>query len=89
MYDDLSHGAVHKWKEIGLQLGLKSYELNEISADYKDDPEENMKKVFELWKDQSLSPTWKELITAVERTRLNPQLSQTLRIVHQNGQFSY
>ena len=89
MYSDLSHGAVHKWKEIGLKLGLKSCELNEISADYKDDPEENMKKVFELWKDQSLNPTWKELIAAVERTRLNPQLSQTLRIVHQNGQFSY
>ncbi|XP_065884691.1 uncharacterized protein [Dysidea avara] len=84
VYSDLSHGAVHKWKEIGLKLGLKSCELNEISADYKDDPEENMKKVFELWKDQSLNPTWKELIAAVERTRLNPQLSQTLRIVHQN-----
>jgi len=83
----LSRGAVHKWKELGVQLDLESYELDAISADYRDNPEENMTKVFELWKDQSPKPTWKLLIEAIEQMRLNPQLSQTLRNVYQKSKF--
>ena len=89
VHDILSQGAVHKWKQLGLQLGLKESKLDTISADYKDDPEENMTKVFKLWKTQSLQPTWKNLIAAIEQTRLNLQLSQTLRNLHQKGQFSF
>ncbi|XP_065905041.1 uncharacterized protein [Dysidea avara] len=85
VYGDLSRGAVHKWKQLGLQLGLESYELDAISADYKDDPEENMSKVFELWKQQSLKQTWNDLIEAIKRTRLNKQLYEDLKNNHERG----
>ena len=85
MYGDLSRGAVHKWKQLGLQLDLELYELDAISADYKDDPEENMSKVFELWKQQSLKQTWNDLIEAINRTRLNKQLYENLKTKHESG----
>jgi len=76
---------VHKWKQLGLQLGLELYELDAISADYKDDPEENMTKVFELWKQQSLKQTWNDLIEAIKSTGLNKQLLDDLKTKYKTG----
>lgn len=85
VYGNLSRGAVHRWKQIGLQLGLESYELDAISADFKDDPEENMSKVFELWKQQSLNQTWNDLITAIKSTNLNLKLPKDLKTKYNTG----
>ena len=86
VYDDLKRGAIHRWKQLGQQLDLESYVLEEISADYKDNPEENMQKVFDLWKEQLCKPVWKNLISAIEQTDVNLQLSQSLRKDYQEGQ---
>lgn len=85
VYSALSKRAVHKWKQIGIQLELESYELDAIAADSKDDPEENMSKVFELWKQQSLHQTWNDLIQAVRQTNTNQQLLDDLTAKHGSG----
>ncbi|XP_065904819.1 uncharacterized protein [Dysidea avara] len=83
VYNVLRQGAISSWKPLGMQLGLTSDKLNEISADCRDnDYERHIERVFELWKQQSQKRTWKDLIRAIEVTTVNPQLCMDLSVKH-------
>ena len=86
VYNVLRQGAISSWKPLGMQLGLTSDKLNEISADCRDnDYERHIERVFELWKQQSQKRTWKDLIRAIEVTTVNPQLCMDLSVKHLAG----
>ena len=53
-----------KWNSIGIQLGLSTDELDTIRANCID-VEECLRKVLQKWHDNTLNPTWREVITAL------------------------
>ena len=62
---ELSHCVIHQyaaqWKDLGAQLGLKDYEIANISSDYRNQCVEACREMLMLWLRNISSPTWGNL----------------------------
>ena len=64
--------AVH-WKRLGLELGLKEYDIDIISANNANNPkrvEVCCAAVLEQWLQENPSPTWAKLDNAIKISSL-------------------
>ena len=60
----------HKWKFIGIALGVEHPVLNQIECQFPNNPKDSLVKIVEEWL-KSCDPTWKGLVNALR--------SQTVR----------
>ena len=59
------------WRDIGLQLNLKTPMLNEIKANCHEDVRQCCSRVFEEWLKQHSKASWCVLVNACSRVREN------------------
>ena len=67
-----------QWKRLGLELGLKDYDIANISENYACHPrrvEECCVAVLEQWLKEMPSPTWRKLNDAVKNIKLSSTTS--------------
>jgi len=72
-----------KWKAVGIQLGLRENQLDQISADNNNDCRECFRRVFKEWKRRNCERSWSVLIqilqsAAVDEGRLAEEIRQRL-----------
>ena len=59
------------WRDIGLQLNLETWMLNEIKANCHEDVRQCCYRVFEEWLKQDSKASWCVLVNACSRVRDN------------------
>ena len=63
---DLDLIEVVNWQGVGLQLGVKDYELHKINLDYHHHDNREKRKMFRVWLRTCVNPNYHDLITALE-----------------------
>ena len=61
----------HKWKILGLQLGVPYSTLMAIQADYRDSYENYLYEVLQQWWRSDPNPSWKSLIEVLKSHSVN------------------
>ena len=76
--DLLNNVKTTKWFELGLELGISSYDLGIIE---KHDVEDRLRLMLQKWLEVCTEPSWRELANALRTigektlaTKLNPQI---------------
>ena len=63
-----------KWRQIGIELGLSTCELDAISSYGVQSLSRCFEHIFELWKRSATMPyTWDTIITALKTPQVNEQ----------------
>ena len=64
-----------EWQRLALELGLKDYDIRDISKNYRCLPEECCIAMLEQWLTETHSPTWRKLNDAVKNIKLSSTTS--------------
>lgn len=54
--------VVTRWHQLGIRLGIPSYELKKIDKDYPNNTERQMTETLSLWLRYSPSASWKDVV---------------------------
>ena len=60
---------IKKWKDVGLELGVKEYVLDRIDRDCRGRTNDCKREMFSHWLKTELQPSWKKVSRALKRAR--------------------
>ena len=72
-----------EWYSLGIQLDIKTEDLNQIGRDHSGDAERCKTEVVSFWLRNTQERTWDRLAQAVDEMGKHANLAQTLRENHQ------
>ena len=78
----------HKWRDIGVLVGLSLAELNNISAKHSEDAKRCCEAVLEKWLDSPphhYPTTWQGLLEVLEDSQLSRVVSELKNILDKNS----
>ena len=59
--------SVTNWYLLGVELGLKRYQLTEIESNHRGDVRRCKAEVLSCWLDNTTAPTWKAVVEALDQ----------------------
>ena len=69
LYSTVAHQYAEHWDELGLRLGLKEYDIANISVDNIHNPHRSVsccKEVLQFWLQNASSPSWGKMDDAIK-----------------------
>lgn len=84
--------SVFSWENLGVQLGIEMYKLKEIRDYCNGDLEMCKNRLYDLWLRQNTSPTWREVVNALELIEEKNLADRIRRLYLQHlteGKFEY
>ena len=57
-----------KWFLFGAMLGIPVFQLRKIESDHQKDSDRCKLELLQYWLDNTLNPTWNEIVQALEKT---------------------